>query len=884
MADATRSRAHNENVKPPASPVERSKLPSRPHSSTNYSRDDVSHLSQDLDPIRVVDRETPHHQEHPAGASEIHPLGLHVKDAIATISRLETLGLQRLKIPLPKCIVLGEQSTGKSSVIEAISEIKTPRSDDTCTRCPLFIKLEPSGDPKAGWTASVSLRREFGYDGKHGHGRERRFPGWIQLPQTNNVPFAETEDPNELERIIARAQLATISPLIDYKEFLRPSVIGMKDRHSCAFSPNIVCISITHPDLPALSFYDLPGTIGQAESEEEQFLVKFVRDLVTDYVEDPEALILVTCSLENDIANSTAGGIARASKATDRCIGVLTKPDRLPAGSRHDKLMEVFDQKRFALGHGYFVVKNLGQDEINQGFTHQQARAQEQQFFGQGVPWSTTFKQYSHRFGTLNLQRFLSGKLADQITKKLPIIEQEINTRLNQIETDLQQFPEPPTYNASRIITDIILDFCQELRKEVEAEFPFKTWRNNWKALQKAFFDALVSMKPTMSTSGQEDASVYLDVLNSLPGSSASKAISVSDNEDEADDVDYDDASSQKAPETPTKKRRIDSSGAAVSLPVKTPSRRGGASSPEANVRIPTPDFSDLKKKFSLDEVRKHLVENSQSKIPGQIEPRVVDNMMLETIEQWIRPLNEFFNTMEEQIRTHVKTLFQKHFRKWDGSTFFVNAWKIVEQVLNLNFYQQRTTMAEESMNDEKDGPYIFHEEIFEQEKGAVLDNYRQARLKARLNIYKRGKQRHTRRAMTAQEEERLKRDERTMAVLRHEPYEIELGAVVQVTAYYMLAARRFHDSVCMRIGSKFFKQLRTQLRDELENGLGLNDGSEGHRNAVHLLAEPPHRYHQRRELSRQRESLLQGQMILKDLQQKKYSTDHSPTMLNMGS
>lgn len=82
---------------------------------------------------------------------------------------------------------------------------------------------------------------------------------------------------------------------------------------------------------------------------------------------------------------------------------------------------------------------------------------------------------------------------------------------------------------------------------------------------------------------------------------------------------------------------------------------------------------------------------------------------------------------------------------------------------------------------------------------------------------------------MTAQEEERLKRDERTMAVLRHEPYEIELGAVVQVTAYYMLAARRFHDSVCMRIGSKFFKQLRTQLRDELENGLGLNDGSEGH-------------------------------------------------------
>jgi hypothetical protein len=32
---------------------------------------------------------------------------MHVKDAISTIGCLESLGLQRLKIPLPKVIVLG---------------------------------------------------------------------------------------------------------------------------------------------------------------------------------------------------------------------------------------------------------------------------------------------------------------------------------------------------------------------------------------------------------------------------------------------------------------------------------------------------------------------------------------------------------------------------------------------------------------------------------------------------------------------------------------------------------------------------------------------------------------------------------------------------------
>jgi hypothetical protein len=67
--------------------------------------------------------------------------------------------------------------------------------------------------------------------------------------------------------------------MVDYKEFFRPTLAHLNGHHRCEFSPNIVCISITHPDLPALSFYDLPGIIGQAESPESQFLVKFVRDL-----------------------------------------------------------------------------------------------------------------------------------------------------------------------------------------------------------------------------------------------------------------------------------------------------------------------------------------------------------------------------------------------------------------------------------------------------------------------------------------------------------------------------------------------------------------------------------------------------------------------------
>jgi hypothetical protein len=164
----------------------------------------------------------------------------------------------------------------------------------------------------------VTLRRSFNWDGKIGRGQERRFAGWYPAPEPHTVDFMSTDNPQQLEQIISRAQQATVSPLTDYKEFTKDTV-QLEGIHQCRFSPNIACIYISCPGLPALSFYDLPGIIGQAEDPQD---VKFVKELVMEYVRDPEALLLVTCSMENDIANSTAGGIARQLKATDRCIGM----------------------------------------------------------------------------------------------------------------------------------------------------------------------------------------------------------------------------------------------------------------------------------------------------------------------------------------------------------------------------------------------------------------------------------------------------------------------------------------------------------------------------------------------------------------------------------
>jgi hypothetical protein len=99
-----------------------------PENHERYQRDSVSRLSEDLEPLHLNGQncKLSYHYgtggrpltsykalrpKHDHSASQIDALGVHVKGAITTIGRLESLGLQRLKIPLPKIIVLGAYAT-----------------------------------------------------------------------------------------------------------------------------------------------------------------------------------------------------------------------------------------------------------------------------------------------------------------------------------------------------------------------------------------------------------------------------------------------------------------------------------------------------------------------------------------------------------------------------------------------------------------------------------------------------------------------------------------------------------------------------------------------------------------------------------------------------
>jgi hypothetical protein len=712
---------------------------------------------------------------------------------------------------------------------------------------------------------------------------------------------------SDLEDLIARAQMATLSPMSDPMDFLPPSSLDRNPDtyQQMQFSPNVVCIHVTMPELPALSFYDLPGIIGQAESADSHFLVKFVKDLVIEYIKDPESLILVTCSLENDIHNSTAAGIARDLKATNRCIGmlspdnirprnfliciltivgVLTKPDRLPGGSRPDRLQAVLDGDRFTLGHGYFVVKNPSQDDIDRGLSHRDARMQERHFFDHTEPWATTLRGYYDRFGTKMLQKSLSETLAGQMGRSLPIIRREAHKRLEGINVELKHLPEPPIHNAARIISDILLGFSSHIRREMEAEYPCTKWRNSWEDVHKEFYTGLLSMKPTMTLIGTLDKGLF---EAAMPGKSVDDAYII-ESEDE-DERKGGDTAMVESPETPSKKRKVESPPGSMRPPPsrnQTPSRATPIRALNLNPSaLGAKGFAHLRKQFRLDEVALYLQQTSKSRLPDQLDPKVIDDMIVGTIADWDLPMKRFFEKLKAELRDLVRDIFDEHFGPWKDNAVYNEAWKLVEQLLNSSFTEQEKMMAAESLADEREGPYVFNKEVFNRERANMREQYRQARYRARVKLYGQESFEQTGKDFTPQDQERLRKDEKKQALLRAEPYEKEIEVIARVTSYYLVAARRFYESVCIRIESKFFKRLRTSLRDEIDDGLGIHDIEDGTslqtdslvskltlsgpKNAIGLLAEPARRFERRKELMAMKNAVLQGIAMLEELQNK---------------
>ncbi|KIY62344.1 hypothetical protein CYLTODRAFT_361648 [Cylindrobasidium torrendii FP15055 ss-10] len=374
------------------------------------------------------------------------------KDLLGLVNQLRAVGAQS-DVDLPRIVVIGNQSAGKSSVVEAISGITVPRDAGTCTRVPMEIRVSSSETP---WQCRISIRREYG--------KSQR------LDTIQETPFGETiTDKSRVEEMLKRAQVAVLNPVIPHSKVLSASlqeVVDWGDQSvkTTPFSRNIVCVDLEGPDLTDLSFIDLPGIVANADNE----IVQLVEDIVTDHIRG-NCIILVALPMTDDVENQKALKLARTYDAQgNRTIGVLTKPDMLTGGATKSLSLwlDVIEGRRYPLSHGYFCTKQPDDRDRSENVTSAQARTKEKEFFRSTSPWRTSIRP--DHFGTEHLVRKLSTLLVSVIDETLPKIRQDASDALAACRKDLSRIPDQLDEDPATHMLKLITDFAGEISSIVK--------------------------------------------------------------------------------------------------------------------------------------------------------------------------------------------------------------------------------------------------------------------------------------------------------------------------------------------------------------------------------------------------------------------------------
>ncbi|CAI5482675.1 unnamed protein product [Closterium sp. Yama58-4] len=251
-----------------------------------------------------------------------------VRPMLDAIDKLRVLGLKEEGIELPTIVVVGDQSSGKSSVLENLSGIGLPRGKGIVTRVPLILRLQSCSDGQDEITIEYT-------------------------PVTGKVSKV-IPDEALIEQEISEATVALAG--------------SRKGVMNCP-----ITLQVRRPDLPILTLIDLPGITRVPVEDQPKDIYNQVKAMIMHYITPKESVILNVLAAEVDF--STCESIVMSQEVDpdgDRTLAVVTKVDRAPDG-----LYEKIQGNSVRIGLGYVCVRN----KTDADATHEDARRAEAIFF-----------------------------------------------------------------------------------------------------------------------------------------------------------------------------------------------------------------------------------------------------------------------------------------------------------------------------------------------------------------------------------------------------------------------------------------------------------------------------------------------------------------------
>ncbi|MBW0481455.1 hypothetical protein O181_021170 [Austropuccinia psidii MF-1] len=354
-------------------------------------------------------------------------------DLIALVNKLQDTfnAIGGETVDLPQIVVVGSQSSGKSSVLETIvGKDFLPRGSGIVTRRPLVlqlinlpsaVQLEPSQP------SSSSLGSEYGE--------------FLHLPDRRFFDFAEIKKEIENETLRVAGSNNGISRL----------PINVK-----IYSDRVLNLTLV----------DLPGLTKLPVGDQPTDIERQIRNLILEYISKPNSVILAVSPANVDLANSDSLKLARTVDPQGRrTIGVLTKLDLMDTGTN---ALDILTGRIYPLKLGFIGIVNRSQHDINMNLPLDKALEKEQEFFNS----HPAYRNLAHRCGTKFLARTLNQVLMSHIREKLPDMKARLNTLIGQTQQELNSFGGDSAFwgkqNRGSLVLKLMTQFVKDFVSSID--------------------------------------------------------------------------------------------------------------------------------------------------------------------------------------------------------------------------------------------------------------------------------------------------------------------------------------------------------------------------------------------------------------------------------
>ena len=318
------------------------------------------------------------------------------------IDELRNLGIGGL-VELPQLIVCGNQSSGKSSVLEAISRVRFPAKGNLCTRFATEVILRRS--PQARVKVSIE-------------------PG---ASRTNQLERARLQ-------FFTSESFATDDNLLKLiKEAEECMRIDGGQLSTTGYSDDVLKVEISGPEKPELSLVDLPGlytSVSDDQNEEGRMLVE---ELTKKYMENKRSIILAVISTKLDYHHQPVLNMAgKIDPGHERTLGIVTQPDTLSPGSEEeDTYLKFIKNEKLNLQLGWHVLCNR---KFETRKTSDDERDRNEREVLERGRWASLSREI---VGIDSLRRRLSNVLLKHIRRSLPNLISDIQNKISDHEQKL---------------------------------------------------------------------------------------------------------------------------------------------------------------------------------------------------------------------------------------------------------------------------------------------------------------------------------------------------------------------------------------------------------------------------------------------------------------